>query len=137
MAEDDKLLRLEVICPDRVFFEGTSDFVELRTTEGEIGVYKAHIPMTNLLSPGMLKIHNGAEVKVAALHSGFVEIFPDHITVLAESAEWPDEIDTERAENAKKRAEERLASGDSNINMARAELALRKALIRLEASQLK
>ncbi len=135
MADDGKLLKLQVISPERIFFEGEADFVELRTSEGEIGVYKAHIPLTSILVPGLLKIHNDGEVKIAALHNGFVEILPDKITVLAESAEWPEEIDVKRAEAAKKRAEDRLRSGDENVNVARAELALRKALIRIEASE--
>ena len=134
MADDSKLLKLSVISPDRVFFEGDADFVEMRTSEGEIGVYKNHIPITSILVPGLLKIHLENNVKIAALHNGFVEILPDRITVLAESAEWPDEIDVERAENAKKRAEDRLRSGDENVSVARAELALRKALIRIEAA---
>jgi len=128
-------LKLRVISPDRIFFEGDADFVELRTSEGEIGVYKAHIPLTSILVPGLLKIHLDGNVKIAALHNGFVEILPDSITVLAESAEWPEEIDLERAKNAKQRAEDRLRSGDENVNVARAELALRKALIRIEASE--
>ncbi len=134
MADDGKLLKLQVICPQRVFFEGDADFVELRTSEGEIGVYREHIPLTSILVPGLLKIHLNGDVKIAALHNGFVEIMPDSITVLAESAEWPEEIDVERAQNAKRRAEDRLRSGDENVNVARAELALRKALIRIEAS---
>jgi F-type H+-transporting ATPase subunit epsilon len=135
MADDGKILKLRVISPDRIFFEGDADFVELRTSEGEIGVYKAHIPLTSILVPGLLKIHLDGNVKIAALHNGFVEILPDSITVLAESAEWPEEIDLERAKNAKQRAEDRLRSGDENVNVARAELALRKALIRIEASE--
>ncbi len=134
MADDSKLLKLKVISPDRIFFEGEADFVELRTSEGEIGVYKAHIPLTAILVPGLLKIHLDGNVKVAALHNGFVEVMPDSITMLAESAEWPEEIDVKRAESAKQRAEDRLRSGDENVNVARAELALRKALIRIEAS---
>ena len=134
MADDSKLLKLKVICPQRVFYEGDADFVELRTSEGEIGVYREHIPLTSILVPGLLKIHREGGVRIAALHNGFVEIMPDSITVLAESAEWPEEIDVERAQNAKKRAEDRLRSGDENVNVARAELALRKALIRIEAS---
>ena len=137
MADESKLLKLEIISPDRVFFEGEADFVEMRTSEGEIGVYRNHIPLTALLVPGIIKIHNEGEVKRAAVHDGFVEILKDKIVILSESAEWPDEIDVERAERAKERAENRLKSGDSNIDAARAELALRRALIRLETAQLK
>jgi F-type H+-transporting ATPase subunit epsilon len=137
MADESKLLRLEIISPDRVFFEGEADMVEMRTSEGEIGVFRNHIPLTSILVPGIIKIHNGQEVKQAAVHDGFVEIFRDHIVILSESAEWPEEIDVERAERAKERAETRLKSGDANIDTARAELALRRALIRIEAAHLK
>ncbi len=136
MADTGRLLKLEVITPERVFYEDEADFVELRTSEGEIGVYKDHIPLTTILVPGILKIHNGQEVKKAALHDGFCEIFPDRIIVMAESAEWPDEIDVERAEKAKQRAEDRLRSGDKDVDVARAELALRRAIIRIEASKM-
>ncbi len=137
MADESRLLKLEIVSPDRVFYEGEADMVEMKTTEGEIGVYKNHIPLTCILVPGILTIHNGSEVKKAALHDGFVEIFKDRIVILAESAEWPEEIDVERAEKAKERAEKRLTSGDEHIDTARAELALRRALIRIEAAHLK
>jgi hypothetical protein len=75
------------------------------------------------------------EQKIAALHDGFVEIFQDHMTILAESCEWPEEIDLRRAEESKARAEQRLQSGDANINIARAELSLRKSLIRIQLAQ--
>lgn len=137
MADDSRLLKLEIVSPDRVFFEGEAEMVEMKTTEGEIGVYRNHIPLTAILVPGILTIHNGSEVKKAALHDGFVEIFKDKIIILAESAEWPEEIDVARAEQAKERAEKRLTSGDENIDTARAELALRRALIRIQAADLK
>ncbi len=135
MADNSKLLSVEIISPDRVFFEGTADFVEMKTTEGELGVYKGHIPLTSILSPGVLKLHNDGEVKVAALHDGFVEIFPDRICIMAESCEWPDEIDVNRASAAKERAEQRLRANSEDINVQRAELALRRALVRIELGQ--
>ena len=106
--------------------------VELTTTEGEIGVYAQHIPMTSIVAPGVLSIHEGSEVKKAALHSGFVEVLPDAVTILAEVVEWPEEIDASRAEEAMIRAERRLQNDKSNINITRAELALHKALVRFE-----
>ena len=99
--------KLRIITPDRVFYEGTADMIEFNTTEGEIGVLPGHIPMTVIIKPGVLTITEKDEVKEAALHSGFVEILPDRMTILAEVVEWPGEIDLERAEAAKKRAEER------------------------------
>lgn len=136
MADSGKSFRLKIISPDRVFYEGDVDMVELRTTEGEMGVLKGHIPMTVIMVPGVLKIKGGADGdKEAALHSGFAEIMQDHVTILAESCEWPEEIDLNRAKEAQIRAERRLKSGDGTINIARAELALRRSLIRIELAQ--
>ena len=74
-------------------------------------------------------------MKKAALHTGFVEILQDQVTILAEVAEWPEEIDRNRAEEARIRAERRLSGSDGSIDVARAELALSKALLRLKLSQ--
>lgn len=136
MADQSRLFHLEVISPDRVFYEGEVEMVELRTSEGEIGIYKNHIPLTAILVPGILKIKEEGQERIAALHDGFVEIFGDHVTILAESCEWPEEIDRNRANEAKLRAERRLRSGDADVNVIRAEMALRRSLIRLELVQL-
>ncbi len=135
MADMSKFFRLQVISPDRIFYDGDVEMVELRTSEGEMGVLKGHIPLTAILVPGVLKIKEDGQEKTAALHDGFVEIFQDHMTILAESCEWPEEIDLHRAEESKARAEKRLSSGDANINIARAELSLRKALIRIQIAE--
>ncbi|MGN1205066.1 MAG: ATP synthase F1 subunit epsilon [Lachnospiraceae bacterium] len=124
--------RLRIITPDRVFYEGTVDMVEFNTTEGEIGVLPGHIPMTVIIKPGILKITEGEQVKEAALHSGFVEILPDKMTILAEIVEWPGEIDLERAQAAKQRAEERIRSHTPETDMARAETALLRAMARIQ-----
>lgn len=129
---DGNLFTLQIISPDRIFYEGEASFVEMVTSEGEIGVYKNHIPMTNILVPGIVKIHENGEVKEAAVHAGFVEILPDKIIVMAEVAEWPDEIDINRANEARKRAERRLNGSGGEINVARAEAALKRSLTRIE-----
>ncbi|MEE1028014.1 MAG: ATP synthase F1 subunit epsilon [Agathobacter sp.] len=129
----DNIFKVEIITPDRVFFTGEADFIEFTAESGELGVYKNHIPMTTVLAPGLVTIHNGDEKKVAAVHAGFAEILGEKVTLLAELAEWPDEIDAERAEAAKERAEERLASHDGEVDIKRAEFALKKALIRIDA----
>ena len=103
----DNLFDLKIITPDRVFYSGKASFLELNTEEG-------------------------GNKKEAALHTGFMEILGDRITILAEIAEWPDEIDRNRAQEAKIRAERRLQNDKSNINITRAELALHKALVRIE-----
>ena len=129
----DNLFDLKIITPDRVFYSGKASSLELTTVEGEIGIYKNHIPMTTVLEPGIATItEEGGNKKEAALHTGFMEILGDRITILAEIAEWPDEIDRNRAQEAKIRAERRLQNDKSNINITRAELALHKALVRIE-----
>lgn len=105
----EKSFELRIITPDRVFYEGNAEMVEMDTKEGAIGVYKSHVPTTCILRPGLLTVHlEGGEDKKAALHGGFVEILKESVTVLAEAAEWPQEIDLERAKQAKERAEARL-----------------------------
>ena len=125
------LFKLHVITPERRFYDGEASIVELTTTEGDIGVYRNHIPLTAIVAPGVLKIHEEGEVKEAALMSGFIEILPERITIMAEVAEWPDEIDGNRAEEARIRAERRLKEESGEIDTMRAELALRRALVRL------
>ncbi|MGN0378312.1 MAG: ATP synthase F1 subunit epsilon [Butyrivibrio sp.] len=127
----DKKFDLQIMCPDRTFFKGEADMIELTTIEGQIGIYPGHIPLATVLAPGVMTIHNNGEEKKAALHSGIVEIQPYKVMILAEIAEWPDEIDLKRAEEAKIRAERRLGGDHSGIDLQRAEIALRKSLIRI------
>ena len=131
---DGNMFKVEIITPDRVFYSGEASFIEFTTASGEIGVYKNHIPMTTVLAPGIVTIHEAEGPKEAAVHAGFVEILNDKVTLLAEVAEWPDEIDISRAEAAKERAEERLRNHSAEIDTKRAEFALRKALIRIDAA---
>ena len=131
----DNSFKVEIFTPDRVFFTGEADFLEFTAETGDLGVYKNHIPMTTVLAPGLVTIHNGDEEKVAAVHAGFAEILGDKVTLLAELAEWPDEIDEQRAIAAKERAEQRLASHTEDIDVKRAEFALKKALIRIDAKK--
>ena len=135
MADENKIFDVEIITPDRIFFTGKAMMIEFNTTVGEIGVYKNHIPLTTVLVPGIVTITGDEGLKTAAVHAGFAEILPDKVTLLAEIAEWPDEIDKGRAEAAMKRAEERLANKTEAIDVKRAEFALRKALVRLDIAK--
>ncbi len=132
MADDNRNFTLKIITPDRVFYEDEVSMVEFNTVEGEVGIYKDHLPMTMIIAPGILTITRGEEVKEAALHAGFTEVLPDQVTILAEIIEWPSEIDVDRAEEAKSRAEERLKEHDPGTDMRRAELALKRAVARIE-----
>lgn len=136
MADENRIFSVEIITPDRIFYTGEADMIEFNTAAGELGVYKKHIPLTTVLSPGIVTIHkSGEEDVIAAVHSGFAEILPEKVTLLAEIAEWPNEIDKNRAEEAKRRAEERLANKTEAIDVKRAEFALRKALVRIDIAK--
>lgn len=132
---DNNRFELKIIEPDGVFFEGESDFLEFTSVEGEMGVYKNHIPLTTILEPCVVKIHANGEKKKAAVLGGFIEIQKERITILAEDANWPEEIDVERAKAAKQRAEERLSKKESGTDVVRAEAALKRAVARIGAAR--
>ncbi|MBR4768039.1 MAG: ATP synthase F1 subunit epsilon [Lachnospiraceae bacterium] len=121
---------LKIITPERLFYEGRATFVEFTTVTGPVGIYKNHEPMTLLIAPGVLHIHEGEKEKKAALHTGFAEVTADEIRILAGIAEWPEEIDKNRAEQARILAERRIRENGSN---QLDEIALRKAIARIEA----
>ncbi len=126
--------KLKVVTPERVFFEDDVEMVEFNTTEGEIGIYKNHVPTTVIIKPGVLNIYmadSEKTVKKAALHEGFVEILGDRVTILAEVIEWPDEIDEERAERSKERAEKRLSEKATGTDVDRATASLLRAMARI------
>ena len=130
MAENN-LFTLKIITPDRMFYEGEVSMVEFNTTEGEIGIYKKHVPTTVIISPGILTITEENETMEAALHAGFAEILQDEVVIMAEIVEWPEEIDLKRAEAARDRAQERLQSKTPETDVLRAETALQRALARI------
>lgn len=134
---DGRYFDVKITTPDRLFFEGEADMIEFVTTEGEIGVYKNHEPTTVVITPGVLKIHKDGKLQKAAIHGGFAEILQERVDMLLEIAEWPDEIDVNRAQEALVRAERRLKSGDKSMDLLRSETALRKSLVRLEAADKK
>lgn len=131
----DNKFELKIIEPDGFFFEGEAEFLEFTSVEGEMGVYANHIPLTTILEPCVVRIYSGEEVKKAAVLGGFVEIQKTRITVLAEDAQWPEEIDVTRAEAAKKRAEERLHKKEANLDAVRAEAALKRAMARINTTK--
>lgn len=131
---DGKLFKLKIISPDRIFYEGDAAMVELATSEGEIGVYAGHVPLTAVVEPCVMNIHEAEGIKKAALHAGFIEILKDQVSILAEVAEWPEEIDVNRANEARIRAERRLSGAEgSSVDVLRAEMALKRSLARIKA----
>ena len=123
--------KLKVVTPERIFFEDDVEMVEFNTTEGEIGIYKNHVPTTVIIKPGVLTIYMASGEKKAALHEGFVEILQDSVTILAEVIEWPEEIELDRAEKAKSRAEGRLSARETGTDINRATAALLRAVARI------
>lgn len=124
--------KLNIVEPDGVFYEGEADMLEMNTTEGEIGILPGHIPMTVIIKPGIVTIYEtGSEEKRAAIHAGFAEILQDKVTILAEIAEWPEEIDAARAEAAMERAQGRIQEKAPGTDMVRAEAALLRAMARI------
>ena len=132
---DNNLFELKIIKPDGMFFEGEGEFLEFTSVEGQMGVYKNHIPLTTILEPCVVKIHANGEKKKAAVLGGFIEIQKERISILAEDANWPEEIDVERAKAAKQRAEERLSKRESGTDIVRAEAALKRAMARIGAAR--
>lgn len=132
MAEEGKFFDCIIISPDRIFYEGKVEFLEMTSSEGEMGIYKEHVPTTCMIVPCVVSLYEAEGKKEAAIHAGFAEILQDKVTIMAEIAEWPDEIDENRANEARIRAERRLKEGGSQTNMPRAELALKRSLARLQ-----
>ncbi len=130
MAEKD-LFEVEIICPDHPFYEGQASMIEFNTSEGQVGIYKNHVPETLILRSGIVTITTPGEKLQAALHSGFAEVLKEKVTIMAQAAEWPREIDLERARKAESRARERLGSSRENVDVLRAEMALNRALTRI------
>lgn len=126
---------LEIVTPNRKFFEEEVEMVIARGTEGDIGIMKNHTPLVTPLGIGRIKIKQNGSFKEAAVANGYVEIRKDKTTIIADSAEWPEEIDINRAEESKKRAEERLNKKKDDMDLLRAEVALRKAMNRIDIAK--
>jgi len=130
----EKRLRLRVITPEKHTFDGDVDMVIMETVEGQIGVLPNHTPVTTILGHGPMRIYDGEKIEILAVFGGFCEINQKGVTVLADVAERPDEIDAERARQAKERAERRIKERQLELDEKRAKLALRRAHVRLELS---
>jgi F-type H+-transporting ATPase subunit epsilon len=124
--------RLEIVTAERVVFSEDVDVVIVPGIEGQLGVLPHHAPLMTTLEPGELLVRKGGEEFSLAITGGFVEVRPDRIIILADAAERVEEIDVARAEEAKRRAEERLKERAPEVDLLRAEAALRRSLARLD-----
>jgi|SRR5687767_8714732 len=127
-------LTLEIVTPERALVSEQVDEVQLPGSEGYFGVLPGHTPLLATLQVGELWYRVGQEKHYLAVAFGFAEVLPDRVTVLAQIAERPEDIDVPRAEAAKKRAEERTARPQADVDFERARIAMTKSLIRLQVA---
>jgi F-type H+-transporting ATPase subunit epsilon len=127
-------LELQVVTPERLLLKEQVDEVEIPGSEGYFGVLPGHTPLLASLMVGEMWYRKGQEKTFLSIAFGFAEVLPDRVTILAQLAERAEEIDTERAEAARKRAEDRLAQQQSSIDYERARTALLKSMTRLQVS---
>lgn len=125
---------LIISTPHRLFFSGEAQEIIVTSTEGEMGVLPGHVPMVVAFDSCPMKIKVDDEWKEAALSGGFVEIAGDRVVILADTAEWPEEIELSRALEAKRRAEERIRNRLSEIEYLQSQIALKRALARIKVT---
>lgn len=129
-------LRLEIVTPYGFVFSDDVDEVVCAGGEGDFGVLPGHVPFFTTVKIGMLTYKNGNEARYFFVNSGYVEVGPDKVLILADSAERSEDIDVERAKVSMKRAEERLKKCD-DCDFHRAETSLERAATRIQIAQLR
>jgi len=136
MADTFELI---VVTPQRKLLQEQVERIAVRGSEGDMGILYDHSPMVTRLGKGVMRAVSGKETRPIAISGGgFIEIMPQQVTILADIAEFPEEIDVERAREAKERAEKRLAGRtleEDEIDYTRAQASLRRALTRIEAAK--
>lgn len=126
---------LTIVTPERSFFSDDVDMVVVNALEGEMAVLKNRLPIITPLKTGKIRIFNDNKERVAAVVDGYISVGTYSTIVVTNAAEWPEEIDVERALEAKRQAEERLKR-DKGKDVIQAQLALRRALNRIEVSKI-
>ena len=126
---------LEVITPERKFFQGDVECLIFKSSDGELGVYPQHAPLVTTVEVGTIKINQDGKWIEAVVTQGFAEITPDKVILLTGTAELPEEIDINRAKAAKLRAEERLQRQLSQVETIRTRAALARAMARLRVTK--
>jgi F-type H+-transporting ATPase subunit epsilon len=127
-------LQLQIVSADRLLVNEQVDEVQIPGSEGYLGILPGHTPLLATLQVGELWYRQGQEKHYLLIAFGFVEVQPDRVTILAQIAESAHEIDSSRAEAARKRAEERLAKPSMDMDFERARIAMLKALVRLQVA---
>jgi len=127
--------RLEIVTAERMIYSDDVDAVVAWGVEGQLGILPHHAPLMTMLQPGELMIRKNKSEEYLAISGGFLEVRPDKVVILADACERADEIDIERAEQAKKRAQETMKAAPLSAEAASAEAALRRSLARLRVAE--
>ena len=128
-------VKLEVVTAEKLVYSDEVDILLAPGIEGQLGILPNHAPLMTILGAGEMLARKGGDEVVWAISGGFLEVQQDKIIVLADTAERDDEIDLSRAEEAKRRAEERLKEPVSTVDASRAEAALQRSIARLKVGQ--
>jgi len=127
---------LEIVTPDRKFFKGEVESLTVSSLVGKMQFLANHTPYVAALLPDVIKIKQDGFNKYAVIAGGFIEFIDNKAIIMADAAEWPEEIDRERAEEELDRAKKKLQAKDENIDYLKAKLKLMKATARLKASEI-
>jgi F-type H+-transporting ATPase subunit epsilon len=131
-----KTMKVSVVTPDGPVYDSDVEMVSTKALTGELGILPGHIPMVAPLEIGAVRLKKEGKTDFIAVSGGFLEVRPDQVTVLAQAAEKASDIDVERAQKAKERAEQRMKDAKlEHIDFKRAELALRRAINRLTVAE--
>jgi F-type H+-transporting ATPase subunit epsilon len=130
-------LLLEIVTPERLAYSDTVDSVQLPGSEGELGVLPHHAPLVSMLGVGELRIRKGGAEESFAIVGGFLQVRPDRVVVMAETADMASEIDLERAQEARREAERTLegAAQADAVDLSAARAALQTALLRIRVAE--
>lgn len=130
-----KTVKVNVVTPDGPVYEADVEMVSVKAQSGELGILPGHIPMVAPLQVGAVRLKKGNGTDLVAVSGGFLEVRPEQVTILAQSAETASDIDVARAQMAKERAERRLQNKQADVDFKRAEFALQRAINRLNVTQ--
>jgi len=126
--------KLQIITPEKTFFDGETETIIVRTTVGDVGILNGHEPYCAALGIGQMRVKINGEFRYAATSGGIIKVSKEKTVVLVQTCEWSDEIDVERANSAKETAEERIKAAQSDNDLRMAEAKLKRALNRIDAA---
>lgn len=129
------VLKVSIVTPDGPVYESEAEMVSTKAETGELGILPGHIPLVAPLEIGAVRLKKAGKTEYVAVSGGFLEVRPEKVTILAQSAERAENIDLARAQAAKARAEQHLQAKRDDIDFKRAELALKRAMNRIEVYQ--